>query len=164
MCKSRLLIFVFFSAFCTIVNPLRGQTNTVDVSIRLDDSAVKAIPIDARQNLSITRDNSPEAAELIAAAPPQKAIPVIFLAVGALSIPVIWDAILEMVRETEYGGVIIDTRRRPPEVTNNKKIPAGFVFVIHEDGSTEKMESRLFHVPRWENYWVAETRFRGSLS
>jgi hypothetical protein len=81
---------------------------------------------------------------MVADAPPQKAIPIIFVVIGVLSIPVIWETIIEMVREVEYGGVIIDTRREPPEITNSKMVPADFVFVVRRDGTVDKMESQSF--------------------
>jgi hypothetical protein len=110
--------------------------------MRLDDSAIKAIPPRLRQNLSVSEDKSPEAQELIASAPPQKAVPVILIVVGVLAIPIIWDAILEMIREVEYGGVIIDLSKQSPEITNSKKIPAGLILIIKADGTHERLQSQ----------------------
>jgi hypothetical protein len=130
---------------CGSVPELSAETaDTVAVRIRLDDSAIQAIPPRVRQELSVSEDNSPSAQELIAAAPPQKAIPVILIAIGILSIPIIWDAILEMIRETEYGGVLIDMRVQPTAISNSKAVPAEFILIIHPDGSIERVESQGF--------------------
>lgn len=63
---------------------------------------------------------------------------------GVIAIPVLWNAILEMVRQTEYGGVIIDLRTRPPMITNSLAIPANLVTTIHPDGTKESYESQSF--------------------
>jgi hypothetical protein len=106
--------------FAGYVQPALAQRagEGAPVRIRLDDSAIKIIPFGIREQLSVSEDKSPEAQELIASAPPQKAVPIILIAVGVLAIPIIWEAILEMIRQTEYGGVIIDVGKQPPEITN----------------------------------------------
>lgn len=112
------------------------------VRIQLESTALLAIPGDERSGLSVTQDNSPGAQALIKATPPERAIPVIFIVVGLLSIPVIWDTIREMLRRDEYGGVLIDARQSPPSVMHDRSIPADIVLFIDAQGHSTKVESR----------------------
>jgi hypothetical protein len=48
------------------------------------------------------------------------------------------------VRQTYYGGVIIDTRSEPPSVTSDPKIPADMVFVIDAQGRTTRYTNNQF--------------------
>jgi hypothetical protein len=83
------------------------------VRIQLDSGALQQIPGDERADLQVNQDSSPPAQALIRATPPGRAIPLIFVVVGILSIPVIWDTIREMLRRDYYGGVLIDARQTP---------------------------------------------------
>src|SRR5690349_60020 len=65
------------------------------VRIQLDDGSLPQIPGDERADLTVTQDTSRAAQALVEAAPPGRAIPIIFVVVGVLSIPVIWDTIRE---------------------------------------------------------------------
>jgi hypothetical protein len=49
--------------------------------------------------------------------------------------------IKELLRQSFYGGVIIDTRPQPPTVTNDPKIPANMVFVVDASGKTSQFKS-----------------------
>jgi hypothetical protein len=60
---------------------------------------------------------------------------------GAIAIPVILQMIKELLRQTYYGGVIIDTRMQPPIVTSDVKVPANMVFVIDSNGRTTEYTS-----------------------
>jgi len=60
---------------------------------------------------------------------------------GALTVPVILQMIQELLRQRYYGGVVIDTRAQPVNVTSDPRIPANMVFVITSDGKTVEYTS-----------------------
>jgi hypothetical protein len=123
----------------------RGQpADSASVQMRVEQQALLRIPLRTRQSLSVQTDNSTDAQRLAEGAPPAHAVPVFFIVAGVLAAPIIYDAILEMVRETVYGGVIMDLRDKPPIITNSRAIPAGMVQVINPDGSTETHQSQSF--------------------
>jgi hypothetical protein len=115
-----------------------------EVELRLDTEVFQGIPRNARQKLNAHQDTSAYAEEMIRAVPSQKAVPVILIAVGMLSIPIIWSSIQEMLREYYYGGVLIDTRKNPPSITNSKRIPNDMIFIIDSNGITVKYNSNEF--------------------
>ena len=119
-----------------------GPRNGEQVRIQLDSGALLAIPPDERAGLKITQDDSDSAKALIKATPSERAIPIIYLVVGVLSIPVIWDTIREMLRRDEYGGVLIDARKSPPLIEHDRSIPADIVLFVDEQGHSTKVESR----------------------
>ena len=47
----------------------------------------------------------------------------------------------EMVREFYYGGVVIDGRKTPPEITNDPKIPPNMIFVFEGNGAVKQFKS-----------------------
>jgi hypothetical protein len=49
--------------------------------------------------------------------------------------------IREALRQTYYGGVMIDMRSQPPNVTSDPKIPGNMVFVVDTDGKTTRYTS-----------------------
>jgi hypothetical protein len=49
--------------------------------------------------------------------------------------------IREALRQTYYGGVILDMRSQPPTVANDPKIPGNTVFVIETGGKTTRYTS-----------------------
>jgi hypothetical protein len=112
------------------------------VRIQLDDGALQAIPGDERADVTVTQDTSPAAQALIRATPPERFPPVIYVVVGVLSVPVIWDTIREMLRRDQYGGVLIDARRTPALITYDKTLPADLVLFIDPDGHSQRYESR----------------------
>jgi hypothetical protein len=116
---------------------------TTRVRIQLDQQALNTVPGDERAGLDVTEDTSPAAEGLKARSPPGKAVPIIYLIVGALSIPSIWSAVQEMLRRHEYGGVVIDTRAIPANIHHDQVLPADVVMVIRADGSTETLRSSL---------------------
>jgi len=111
------------------------------VRIQLDDGALKRIPGDERTDLQVNQDSSPTAQALIRATPPGRAIPIIFVVVGILSIPVIWDTIREMLRRDYYGGVLIDARQTPALITSQQSLPANTILFIGPDGHSTRYES-----------------------
>ena len=115
---------------------------SLPVHMQLDGGALQQIPGDERADVSVTQDSSPEAEALIQATPPGRAIPVIFVVVGILSIPVIWDTIREMLRRDHYGGVLIDARQTPVLITHDTALPADFVMFIDRDGHGQRYEAR----------------------
>jgi hypothetical protein len=113
------------------------------VRIQLDQQALNTVPGDERADLEVTEDTSPEAEDLKKRSPPGKAIPIIYLIVGLLSLPSIWASIQEMLRRREYGGVIIDTRTTPANIHHDLSVQADLVLVVRADGSTESVRSTL---------------------
>jgi hypothetical protein len=113
------------------------------IRIQLDQQALNTVPGDERADLEVTEDTSPEAQALKARSPPGKAIPIIYLIVGLLSLPSIWGAVQEMLRRREYGGVIIDTRTTPANIHHDQSVQGDLVLVVRADGSTETVRSTL---------------------
>jgi hypothetical protein len=111
------------------------------VRIRGDESVRSLLPPIAQQNLSITPDQSAAAREMATRAPPERAAPIILIIVGAIALVKIVEMIHELGREFYYGGVIIDARKSPPEISNDVKIPPGMVFVFEGDGSVKQFRS-----------------------
>jgi hypothetical protein len=113
------------------------------IRIQLDQQALNTVPGDERADLEVTEDTSPGAQALKARSPPGKAIPIIYLIVGLLSLPSIWGAVQEMLRRREYGGVIIDTRTTPANIHHDQSVQGDLVLVVRADGSTETVRSTL---------------------
>jgi hypothetical protein len=120
------------------------QGDTVAVRIRADDSVRAIIPPIAQRDLTIERDQSEEAKELARRSPDTRAAPVILIIVGAIAVTELLQMIKELLRQTYYGGVMIDTRSQPPSVTSSPKIPADMVFVIEADGKTNRFTNDQF--------------------
>jgi hypothetical protein len=112
------------------------QTQIVSVRIRADQTIRAIIPPLAQQKLTIERDDSGEAKELIEQVPAGRAVPIIFIIVGAMALPVVLEMMREALRQTYYGGVVLDLRTQPPTITSNPKLPANTVFVIDPLGKT----------------------------
>ena len=117
------------------------QSDVVTIRMRVDDSVRAAIPMLAQKDLSIERDQSEEAKDLARRAPPERAVPIILVIAGAIAVPVILQMIREALRQTYYGGVIIDMRLQPPNVASDAKIPGNMVFVIETSGKTIRYTS-----------------------
>ena len=73
--------------------------------------------------------------------PPERAVPIIFIIVGAMAVPVVLQMIREALRQTYYGGVMIDMRSQPPSVMSDPRIPGNMVFVIETDGKATRYTS-----------------------
>jgi hypothetical protein len=117
------------------------QGENVTVRMRVDESVRASIPILVQKNLTIEPDQSQEAKELAGLSPPERALPIIFIVVGALTVPVVVQMIREALRQTYYGGVIIDIRTEPPSVRSDPKIPGNMVFVIEAGGKATRYTS-----------------------
>jgi hypothetical protein len=113
------------------------------VRMQLDQQALNALPGDERASLEVAEDTSPAAQRLKAHSSPGKALPIIYLIAGVLSLPSIRGAVQEMLRRHEYGGVVIDTRTSPANIRNDLTAQADSVLVIRADGSTESVRSTL---------------------
>jgi hypothetical protein len=111
------------------------------VHMQIDKGALQKIPGDERTDVAVREDTSSEAQALIRATPPGRAIPVIYIVVGILSIPTIWDTIREMLRRDHYGGVLIDARQIPALITHDRSLPADIVLFIGPDGHSQQYES-----------------------
>jgi hypothetical protein len=118
--------------------------DTLSVSMQIGGEAIGRIPGDQRAQATVTEDTSEAARSLIALAPPGRAVPAMWLVVGVLAIPVVWDAVHEMVRRREYGGVIIDSRQTPVVIRHDRTLPADLVLLIAADGRAQRIESRNF--------------------
>jgi hypothetical protein len=114
-----------------------AESATVAVRLRADSTVLQSVPPGVRQHLQVSQDRSPAAKELAAQAPPEKAVPIILIAVGVMSIPVLYSSILEMIRQTFFGGVIIDARTKPVSVINSKSVSANMVLYIAPDGKSQ---------------------------
>jgi hypothetical protein len=125
------------------VSLARAEEQTA-VRLRVEQQALLKIPQRDRNGLDIRKDTSAEAKALAEGAPPSLAVPVFLIVAGVLTLPALYDAIHEMVRETVYGGVIIDLRTSPPTVTNDKRVPGGLVQRINPDGQVETVPSHSF--------------------
>lgn len=112
------------------------------VHIQLDGGALQLIPGDERADARVTRDLSPAAETLIKATPPGRGVPMIYLVIGVLSIPVIWDTIREMLRRDYYGGVLIDARSTPAKISNDRALKADTITFIGPDGKVQNFTSR----------------------
>jgi hypothetical protein len=99
------------------------------------------IPPIIQRNLTIAPDQSEEAKDLARRVPPERAVPIIFIIAGAMALPVVLQMIREALRQTYYGGVMIDMRSQPPNVTSDPKIPGNMVFVVDTDGKTTRYTS-----------------------
>jgi hypothetical protein len=113
------------------------------IRIQLDEQALNTVPGRERAGLEVREDISPAAEDLKARSLPGKAVPIIYLVAGLLSIPSIWSAVQEMLRRHEYGGVVIDTRTTPANIHHDQSLQADLVLVIKADGSTETVRSTL---------------------
>jgi hypothetical protein len=114
---------------------------TRSVRIQLDDGALQTIPGDERADVTVEEDKSASAQVLIKESPPGRAVPIVYLVVGVLSIPVIWDTVREMLHREYHGGVIIDARKSPALITHDKTLPAKVVLFIGPDGSNQRYEA-----------------------
>jgi hypothetical protein len=122
-----------------------GQQNgMVTVRIRADDSVRAVIPPIAQRDLTIEPDQSETAQDLARRSPPERAVPIIFIIIGAMALTELAEMINEMLRQVYYGGVVIDMRTQPPGVTSDPKVPANMVFVIDAEGKTTRYTSDRF--------------------
>lgn len=118
-----------------------AQEQALQIRIQLDQQAFNTVPGDELERLEVTEDTSPAAQGLKARSPPGKAIPVIYLIVGSLSLQSVCAVVQEMLRRSEYGGVTINALTSPPSIYHGQSVPAGLVRVNRADGSTETVRS-----------------------
>ena len=117
------------------------QGDTITIRMRVDESVRAVIPPVQQRNLTIEPDRSEEANDLARRAPPERAAPIIFVIAGAVAVPIVLQMIREALRQTYYGGVLLDMRSQPPTVTNDPKIPGNMVFVIEAGGKATRYTS-----------------------
>jgi hypothetical protein len=134
-------IVAFFIANTAFSRAASAQGDTVTVRIRADESVRAVIPPIAQRNLTIEPDQSEEAKDLARRSPPERAVPIIFIIAGAMAVPMVLQMIREALRQSYYGGVILDMRSQPPNVTSDPKIPGNMVFVIDAGGKTTRYTS-----------------------
>jgi hypothetical protein len=132
---------VTFAAAAVSERAMGQQGDTVTVQMRVDESVRAAIPLLAQKNLTIEPDRSQEAKELALRSPPERAVPIILIIAGAMAVPLVLQMIREALRQTYYGGVIIDVRTEPPSVMSDPKIAGNMVFVIESGGKTTRYTS-----------------------
>jgi len=116
------------------------ESEAVTLRMRVDDSVRHSIPPILQRNLSIEQDQSEEAKELIRRAPPGRAVPVMFIVVGVIAMPVVVQVIRESLFQTHYGGVLVDMRSQPASITSDPKIPSNLVFVIDASGKMSQFK------------------------
>jgi hypothetical protein len=120
----------------------RAETSDViTIRIRADETVRSLLSPIELHNLTIEPDHSQAAQDMAARAPPGRAVPIILIIVGALALTQIAQIVRELARQSYYGGVLIDGRKSPPEVSNDPKIPANMVFVFQQDGSVQHFAS-----------------------
>jgi hypothetical protein len=119
-----------------------ADSGTIAVRLRADSTVVQGLPPDVRQNLRISQDSSPAAKKLAAQSPPGRFVPIILIAVGVMSIPILYSSVREMVRQTYFGGVIIDARTTPVSVINSKSIPENIVLYIAPNGKPKRYSAQ----------------------
>jgi hypothetical protein len=130
------------AAFVSDVRAQQGDT--VTVRIRADESVRAVLPPIVQGNLKIEPDQSEEPKELAQRSPPGRAVPILFIIVGAIGVTELLQMINELVHQVYNGGVLIDTRSHPPDVTSSPKIPANMIFVIDADGKTTRYTNDQF--------------------
>ena len=113
------------------------------VRIQLDNQELQTLG-PARSQVQIAPDDSAPAAAMRDAAPPGRAVPLIFVVVGVLAIPVIWRTLRSMFQQVYYGGVIIDTRVTPISIVHDKAIPSGTVMVVNKSGAAQRFDEQDF--------------------
>jgi hypothetical protein len=130
----------------------RAETaDTIKVRLQAESSVIQGIPENQRSGMEISEDTSPQARRLAESAaagkpPAERAFPVLLIAVGVLSIPALYSAILEMWRQTIYHGVLIDARTAPVSIFHDPAIPPEMVIVIDTAGDSTKYSSRQFNL------------------
>jgi hypothetical protein len=130
------------TSFTLIVH---GQTDErVTVRIRADDAARAVLQPIEQKNLKIEPDNSEAARKLAERVPPGRAVPVLVIIAGAIAVTELLKMIQELYRQTYYGGVVIDTRQQPPEISSDPTIPGNMVFVIDAEGKTTQYTGSQF--------------------
>src|ERR1700726_3733597 len=132
-------LFLGFSFFSPLARAQDG--GSVMVRIRVDETARTIIPPIVQSKLSIKRDDSEEARALADRSPPDRAVPIILIIIGAIAIPLLIELVREALRQVYYGGVVIDLRANPATITNDPKIPGSMVFVIDTEGKTTRYTS-----------------------
>jgi hypothetical protein len=90
------------------------------------------------RTVTIAPDNSASAKALRSRAPPDRAVPLILVIVGAVALIDILQMIKELARQSYYGGVIIDCTKSPPEISSDLKVPANIIIVLQRDGNVRK--------------------------
>jgi hypothetical protein len=133
--------FIALGALAWTKNAACEDAEQITVRMRIDDSVRQSIPPIAQQGLTIDVDKSEEARELLARAPPGRAVPILVVVVGAIAVPILIQMIRESLRQIYYGGVLIDMRTEPPTITNDLKLPGNMIFVIDRDGKTKQYSS-----------------------
>jgi hypothetical protein len=127
------------TAFSSAANAQQGDT--VTIRIRADESVRAVIPPIVQRNLTIEPDQSEDATSLARRSPRERAVPIIFIIVGAMAVPIVLQMMREALRQTYYGGVMIDMRSQPPDVRSDPRIPGNMVFVVDTDGKTTRYTS-----------------------
>jgi hypothetical protein len=120
------------------------QDEMITVSIRTDETVRAVIPPIAQADLTITPDQSEAAKDLARRSPPDRAVPIILIIVGAIAAVELLQMIKEMLRQYYYGGVLIDARLKPPSIKSDPTIPANMVFVIDASGKTNRYTTDQF--------------------
>ena len=116
----------------------------VNVQIRADETVRAVLPAIEQTALTVRPDNSTEAKYLASRTPSGRALPILVIIAGAIAFTELLEMIKELYRQTYYGGVLIDTRARPPMITSDPKIPASMVFVIDGEGKTSQYTGDKF--------------------
>jgi hypothetical protein len=94
-----------FGILAILVNTQNGiAQDATEIRLRVEQSALQVIPTPLRSQLDVALDESEQAQELMRDLPAQRAVPIFFIVLGIVAIPVIYDTVREMIREADYGG------------------------------------------------------------
>jgi hypothetical protein len=65
----------------------------------------------------------------------EKGVPLVFVFIGTVLLPYLADAVLALRREIVHGGLIIDTRGAEIVIDNDKRLDAGVIVVVTQNGT-----------------------------
>jgi len=113
------IVTVALGAMILSRGALSEQGDMVMVRVRADEGVRAIIPPIVQGNLKIEPDQSEDSKELARRSPETRAAPFMLIIVGAIAVTELAQMIREMLRQVYYGGVVIDTRLQPPNVTSS---------------------------------------------
>ncbi|MDO9709428.1 hypothetical protein [Paracraurococcus lichenis] len=114
----------------------------VQVEIRSTKETIDRLPASLRLRSDIRPDTSAAAAAMAREVPADRGVPVFLIFTGILAIPFLWQAVLEMIRQQHFGGVVIDTRPSPVSIIHDHAVPPGMVFVVEPGGKVTQYRSQ----------------------
>jgi hypothetical protein len=68
---------------------------------------------------------------------PKEVKGVLVVFVGLVLIPYLVQAVIKLQRQIQYGGIVIDTRKKPLDIHVDKRLPSGLIVVVQPDGKVQ---------------------------